>query len=80
MDDRQRANGSYLLFTNPASPFVIDVRLAGGRCAVMLRRRHARSHPALMLNERYERRQTAVEQTIVWTYIISQGLAEAPDA
>jgi hypothetical protein len=71
---------SYLLLTNTASPFVICVRPAGGRWAVLLRRRHASSQPALMLQERYDYRQTAVEQAIGWTTVITLTLAEVADA
>jgi hypothetical protein len=74
------SNDSYLLLTNTASPFVVCVRPAGGRWAVLLRRRHASSQPALMLQERYDSRQTATEQAIVWTYVITLTLAEVADA
>lgn len=73
-------SNSYLLLTNTASPFVVCVRPAGGRWAVLLRRRHASSQPALMLQERYDYRQTATEQAIAWTYVITLTLAEVADA
>jgi hypothetical protein len=72
-------NDSYLLLTNTASPFVICVRPAGGRWAVLLRRRHASSQPALMIQERYDYRQTATEQAIAWTNVITLTLAEVAD-
>lgn len=72
-------NGAHLLVTNPASPFVVCVRPAGGRWAVMLRRRHTSSQPALMLQECYERRHLAAEQALVWTHVISLTLAEVTD-
>jgi hypothetical protein len=77
--DHNDNNDSYLLLTNTASPFVVCVRPAGGRWAVLLRRRHASSQPTLMLQERYHYRQTAVEQAIAWTYVITLTLAEVTD-
>jgi hypothetical protein len=72
-------NDSHLLMTNPASPFVVCVRPAGGRWAVLLRRRHASSQPELMLQERYERRHVAAEQALAWAHVISLTLAEVTD-
>jgi hypothetical protein len=73
------ANGSHLLFTNMASPFIVCVRPEGGQWAAQLRWRHASSQPELLINERYNCWQMAVEQASIWTYIVSLTLGEVTD-